>query len=342
MTNIRYLTGFTGSAGSLIVLGDRSILVSDSRYEIQIGDECRGAIADGSIEVAICPADIERNEFAISQLNSTGATSIGYEHATISKSMFDYLAEKCDREPVRTDGWVEEARSIKNESEISAIRKSIDVNQRAYTSMLGQISGETTEREFAHNLEHSMRSLGASGVSFEPIVGVGPRAALPHGTPSDVQLGSDAFVLVDWGAKVDGYCSDLTRIFVIDHIPPKLREIYEIVLSAHSTAIRTIRPGVSVREVDAAARSVIESSGYGDYFGHGTGHSFGLEIHETPFLSPTREGILKENMVVTIEPGIYIPDSVGVRIEDDVLVTGDGYEILSNLPRELDECIVPV
>jgi Xaa-Pro aminopeptidase len=163
---------------------------------------------------------------------------------------------------------------------------------------------------------------------------------LPHGFPTDAKIGDSSFVLIDWGAEVDHYMSDLTRLIFTSKIPVKLRTIYEIVLQAQLAAIKRIRPGQSLASVDAAARKVIENAGFGPQFGHGTGHSFGLEIHELPYLSPIHEGTLEAGMVVTIEPGIYIPGFGGVRIEDDVLVTADGYEVLSNLPKQIDECTV--
>ncbi|MEM7455259.1 MAG: aminopeptidase P family protein [Planctomycetota bacterium] len=340
LVNVRYLTGFTGSAGSLILMQDRAILVSDFRYQTQISEECSEAVSSGELEVAICAPGTKRPDFLMQQIRTTEASKIGYEHSTISKFSFDQLAAELSADLVRTDSWVEDARAIKDQLEIKLIRNSISVNERSFQAMTGALQPEMTEREFAHNLEHTMRSMGASGCAFDPIVGVGPRAALPHGTPSDENLASSPYLLVDWGTCLEGYCSDLTRIIVTGEIPAQLRKIYEIVLAAHDAAIAQVRPGIDVQQLDHAARSVIEESGYGEYFGHGLGHSFGLEIHETPFASPTAAGTLQPNMVLTIEPGIYLPGEVGVRIEDDVLVTEDGCEVLSTLPTDLDQCAV--
>ncbi|MCL4134386.1 UNVERIFIED_CONTAM: hypothetical protein GTU68_044782 [Idotea baltica] len=241
---------------------------------------------------------------------------------------------------VSTQGIVEGLRAIKDESEVLAIRRSIDVNQQAFQNTVAKLSADQTEREFAFALESEMRTLGASGFAFDPIVGVGPRAALPHGRAGNTKIGSGGCLLVDWGANVDGYLSDLTRVVVCDQPDEKFIEIYNVVLAAQMAAISSIAPGVACKAVDYAARSIIEDAGYGAFFGHGTGHSFGLEIHEKPYFSQSDDEMLAVGMVVTVEPGIYIPDCAGVRIEDDVMVTENGYEVLSNLPKDWEQCVV--
>jgi Xaa-Pro aminopeptidase len=182
-----------------------------------------------------------------------------------------------------------------------------------------------------------MRAFGATQAAFKPIIAGGPRSALPHAIPSDHLVNESPFLLVDWGALVDGYASDLTRVLITGKAPAKYRKIYEVVLEAQLRAISAIRPGATLKEVDREARGYIESAGYGKYFGHGLGHGFGLQVHEIPFISPIREGTLQPGMIVTVEPGIYLPDFGGVRIEDNVLVTPDGHEVLSQLPKAFDE-----
>jgi Xaa-Pro aminopeptidase len=197
-----------------------------------------------------------------------------------------------------------------------------------------------SEREIAFDLENEMRKLGADRCAFSPIVGVGARAALPHARLTHRTVGESPFVLVDWGAFVDGYASDLTRTLVTGEPPAEFLKIYDVVLRAQQAAIDLIRPGADLQTVDSAARNLIEDEGYGDFFGHGLGHGFGLMVHEQPFMTPTRKGTFSEGMVVTVEPGIYLPNVAGVRIEDDILVTADGHESLSTLPRDIESQFV--
>ncbi|MFK7766518.1 MAG: M24 family metallopeptidase [Mariniblastus sp.] len=333
--NVGYLTGFSGSAGYLFVTPKSEILLSDSRYTSQLQSQCPDL-------------DVDIRDASSTMLNSVARvaayskfSSIGYESNSMTKALFDQLESSLEKvELVSTAGVVENIRAIKDSSEIAAIRKSIKVNQRAFEVIRAQLHPEQTELEIAHNLEHQMRTFGAAGCAFDPIVGVGARSALPHGYPTETRIKEGDFLLIDWGAQVDGYMSDLTRILVTSKIPPKLRKIYNVVLKAQLAAIKKIKPGVALKTVDLAARKTIEAAGFGDKFGHGLGHSFGLEIHEQPFMSPIHEGTLETGMVVTIEPGIYVPEFGGVRIEDDILVTRDGCEVLSNLPKHIDECTV--
>ena len=267
--------------------------------------------------------------------------SIGFEAESVSKFSFDQLQSKLDGfELISTTGIVEAFRCIKDELEIEAIRRSIALNEKAFQTIQLQLTPDQTERQIAHNLEHQMRAFGATGCAFAPIVGIGPRAALPHGKPGLTQVKDSPFVLIDWGTELDGYLSDLTRMIVTGKPTAKFVKIYETVLKAQLAAIRRIKPGVKASVVDGAARKVISDAGFGKYFGHGLGHSFGLEIHEKPFMSPVEDRILEAGMVLTVEPGIYLPGIAGVRIEDDVLVTEGGHEVISNLPKQLDECTV--
>ena len=333
-TNVTYLTGFTGDSSYLFVLPKSEIFISDSRYETQISEQC------SELDTYIRDATMTKMDAIVAVAKKTKAGSIGVESSSITKSTFDKLNSEISGELVDTENWVEDLRAIKDKSEIATIRESIRINERAFNVIRAQLSGWQTERQIAHNLEHQIRAFGGTRCSFDPIVGVGPNGALPHATVSDARIDSSGFVLIDWGTQFKGYASDLTRVLATAKIPPKLRKIHEIVLRAQKAAIAKIRPGVTFKSVDKAARNVISKSGYGKNFGHGLGHGFGLEIHEHPFISPTAEGVFQKNMVVTVEPGIYLPGWGGVRIEDDVLVTDDGHEVLSSLPKTLEDCQV--
>ena len=333
--NVSYLTGFSGSSAHLLLTPKSEILLSDSRYQSQLKDQCPGLEIDIRDSTTTLLDSVERVS------KSMKLNSILFEASDLSKADFDQLESRMSKfELVSSTGLVESERSIKDKTEIAAIRKSIQINQRAFEVIRSQLTPEQTELQIAHNLEHQMRSFGATCCAFDPIVGVGARAALPHGRPSKKQIGESPFVLIDWGAEVDFYLSDLTRMIVTGKAPAKFEKIYNVVLKAQLAAIKKIRPGATLKSVDSAARKVIQNAGYGKLFGHGLGHCFGLEIHEKPFMSPVSEGTLKPGMVITVEPGIYVPDFGGVRIEDDVLVTPDGHEVLSDLPKTLDQCAV--
>lgn len=336
IVNVGYLSGFTGSAGYLLITDKKFILLSDARYTSQIQEECP------EVETEIRTATSTMLDSVGKVGKALKIKSLAVESCSLTKSLYDQIAASLvNVSLVDTSGWIAGLRSIKDKSEIETIRKSIAVNQRAFQVIRSQLTGDQTELQIAHNLEHQMRAFGAKCCSFDPIVGVGPRGALPHGKPSSKQVGESDFVLIDWGAQVDRYASDLTRILVTSKkISARLNKVYNTVLKAQMAAIKKIRPGVTLQAVDAAARSVIDKAGFGKLFGHGTGHGFGLEIHETPFISPIHEGKLQANMVVTVEPGIYIQGWGGVRIEDDILVTRDGHEVLSDLPKQLEECQV--
>ena len=333
-TNVTYLTGFTGDSSWLWISPGNTLLLSDTRYTTQLQEECP------ELDISIRDSRTTLIDSFGKLSKSAKPNSVAIESSHVSKSRYDAIGNRTKAELIDTEGWVETLRAVKDKTEIEKIRKSIRINERAFAVIRSQLSGEQTERQIAHNLEHQIRAFGGTACAFNPIVGVGERGALPHGIPSNKRIEESSFVLIDWGAKVDGYCSDLTRVLWTAKIPPKMRKIYEIVLNAQLAAIAKIRPGVSFQSVDAAARSEIHNAGFGKKFGHGLGHGFGLQIHESPFMNPIREGVFKQNMVVTVEPGIYLPGFGGVRIEDDVLVTKDGCEVLSSLPKTLDESYV--
>ena len=229
---------------------------------------------------------------------------------------------------------VEELRAIKDEHELKSIRRSVEINEDSILATLNAYDPSWSELEFSWQLEAEIRSHGGTGFSFDAIVAAGPSSALPHYHPSDASIADHKILLVDWGTSFNGYASDLTRVVRFEDEPKKILDIHKVVSDAKQAAIETVRDGVDIREVDTAARKLIADAGYGDYFNHGLGHGFGLEIHETPFLSPAFSGTLSAGMVITIEPGIYLPGIGGVRLEDDVLVTAEGCERLNLMPDD--------
>jgi Xaa-Pro aminopeptidase len=236
---------------------------------------------------------------------------------------------------------VEALRAVKDRDEVEAIRTAVGQAERAFAMLRAGLAGGDSEKDAADALEGYLRKCGASSAAFPPIVAVGPRAALPHATPTaGAKVGDSDFVLVDWGASAGAYKSDLTRVLVTGKVTPKFERVYRTVLAAQERGIAALRPGATAAEVDAAARSVIEEAGLGPFFTHGLGHGIGLEIHENPFFRRENPAKLKAGMVVTIEPGIYLPDWGGIRIEDDVLVTPDGPEVLTRVPKSLESASI--
>ena len=238
---------------------------------------------------------------------------------------------------------MERLREVKDQWELTQIRAAIEYAQRGISVVRSSLRSDQTETEIRYLLEAAMRSFGAAGTGFEPIVGVGPTAALPHAHAGRRRVAEHPVLLIDWGASTDsGYRSDLTRVFITGKPTKQMELVYKTVLAAQQAAIQAIRPGAKCADVDQIARGLIARAGFGKYFGHGLGHGFGLEIHESLRVSPISEREFETGMVVTMEPGIYLPGKFGVRIEDDILVTADGNEVLSNLEREFDEAIVPI
>lgn len=330
--NLRYLTGFTGDSTLLLIGADHEVMISDSRFETQLAQECSG------LEFEIRTAKSPMPEFLATALKSRHLNRVGFEATALSVASLErYREQLTDVELLPTQGLVEGLRQTKDKSEIAAIRKAIAIAEKGFRGLQYLLTPEMTEREAAHELEHLMRRHGALKASFEPIIGVGAMSALPHYRAGLVRLDESPFVLVDWGAQEpSGYCSDLTRMLATSKIPPKLEKLYRVVMQAREAALQAIRPGAVGKEVDAAARQVIADAGFDRYFGHSLGHGIGLEVHEGPRLAPTSDDVLQPGMVVTVEPGIYVPDFGGVRLEDDVLVTKDGYELLSSLPFDMD------
>lgn len=334
-TNVTYLTGFTGDDSYLLVAADAPLLVTDPRYTTQLEDECDWlplrVRAPGE---AMWPTIAE-------VAGSLGVGRLGVEAESLSVGAHGKLAEKLGGVSVEAvSAMVESLRVVKDKGEIEAIRIACDHARRAFEMVRAGWSPRMTEREIARDLEYFARRIGARGLSFPAIVAAGPQAALPHATPTDAVVGDHPFTLIDWGVYTGLYASDLTRMVVTEKPSRRFTKVYETVLAAQIASIESIKPGVTCEQADAAARDVITKAGFGPKFGHGTGHGLGLEVHEAPRLTRKQPTELRPGMVVTVEPGIYLPGWGGVRIEDDVLVTKTGFEVLSAVPKALEECLL--
>ena len=342
--NLRYLTGFTGGSGSLLIRSGGDTILSDPRFTIQIEEECP------DLDTIIRPRSASTSKTLAKLLGKTGKLGIEAESVTIAQQerLFQYLSHW---ESVPTKRVVEELRQIKDRYELARIRQAVDVADRAFQYVRSQLKPSMSEVDICNMLEHEMRLLGAEDRSFPSIIGAGARAALPHATPGGQTLSGQSHLLFDWGAVVDGYMSDLTRVLILTpqrkSTPgtstqgKKLRTVYETVLTAQEAAIAAIKPGQTCEEIDKVARNIITKAGFGKHFGHGLGHAIGLQVHENPRLAPGDQTVLKAGMILTVEPGIYLKDWGGVRIEDNVLITKTGCEVLSrNVPKSFDAMCV--
>jgi Xaa-Pro aminopeptidase len=331
-TNVRYLTGFTGGDAALLVTPARAIIVSDGRYAEQLRRECP------DFETHIRAVGQKMTAVLADVITKLGVRKLGFEASAITVADFEELKKKLKTvDLVGVPARVEALRMIKDRGEVAAICEAIAVAERAFTMLRAGLRSEDSEKDAADALEAYLRRCGASAASFPPIVAVGANAALPHYRPGpEARLGQADFVLIDWGATRNGYTSDLTRVLVTGKVTSKFVKLYGSVLSAQERAIAAIRPGVRARDVDAEARSALEQAGFGRFFPHGLGHGLGLDIHEAPSIRKDADITLRPGMVVTIEPGIYLPGWGGIRIEDDVLVTPDGREVLTRVPKTLD------
>jgi Xaa-Pro aminopeptidase len=334
--NVAYLTGFTGDSSYLLVTPERELLLTDGRYTQQLAEECPG------LELAVRAPGSQLPVFAAEVVGKLGLQSLAIEADQVIVSFHERLKHSLKSSPLAlTSGLVESLREIKDTSEIAEIREAIDVAERAFAAVRSSLRLGHTEKQVADELEHQIRLLGGNCGAFDSIVGVGPRAALPHGRPTrESRIGDFDFVLFDWGAQARQYHSDLTRVVVTGKLSPQLEQVYGLVLTAQQAAIAAIRPGAIMKDVDAAARQVIDAAGHGPDFNHSLGHGIGLAIHELPRLAPEQDRPLAPGMVVTVEPGIYLPHWGGIRIEDDVLVTESGCEVLSSIPKQLADCLL--
>lgn len=328
---IRYLTGFTGTAGLLIIMNDSVYFFTDSRYTIQAKKQVNGA------KVVTVPTE------PISSLNGHNwlhqkNLRLGFDGAHLTVAQQKNLKEKVPEALFTScENLLEDLGWVKDSHEIASIKKAVEIADVAFERILQIVKPGIKERELAAELEYEMAMQGSERPAFESIVASGYRSALPHGIASQKKLQRGDFVTFDFGATVDGYVSDITRTVVVGKASPRQRKIYEIVLSAQKAGINRVKAGINCKKVDDACRNVIKKAGFGKNFGHGTGHGIGFYIHVGPRISSRSKDKLAVNHIVTIEPGIYIPGWGGARIEDDVLVTRSGGTVLNKAPKNLLE-----
>ena len=330
LVNVRWLTGFTGSSAAAVVGREGSRrFVTDFRYLTQSADE-----VDPAWEREIA---VDLLAGVVKGLPGSGDLRLAFDDAHMSVKDRGRLEGmlRAGIELVPAGGTIEALRAVKDEAELDAIRAAARLADDALTEVLGRGLVGRTEREVALDLEFTMRRMGAQAASFPPIVAAGEHGALPHAAPREEAIPAGTLCVVDWGAQLDGYASDCTRTYATGDIDPRDAEVYALVLRAQEAALAAVRPGPTGREVDAVARSIIDAAGHAEHFGHGLGHGVGLDVHEGPRLSKQGEAALAAGMVVTVEPGVYVPGAVGVRIEDLVIVTDDGAEVVSGLSKEL-------
>jgi Xaa-Pro aminopeptidase len=327
--NVRYLTGYTGSNGIALVGPDTRTFLTDFRYKEQSAAE-----VDDSFDRRIVSLDLID---AVSDVLVPGPLRLGFEDGHLTVRAHDRLRESLP-EPVQLSpggDQVESLRAIKDADELRRIAEASKLADAALRRIMEQGLVGRTELQVATALEREMRNLGAQRPSFDSIVAAGPNGALPHAHPRDVEIAPNQLVVIDWGAELDGYCSDCTRTLATGDVGEPAQVIYDVVRAAQLAGLDAVKVGVGGREADSAARAVIDRAGHAEHYGHGLGHGVGLEIHEAPRLSQRSDSVLASGNVVTVEPGIYLPGQFGVRIEDLVVVTESGPEILTSVPKEL-------
>jgi Xaa-Pro aminopeptidase len=335
LPNIRYLTGFTGSAGMLLVLPDDAVLVSDGRY----GEQARSQLHEAGVAAAIEIRTTVAEQRAVLASAAAGAVRIGLEDHGVTwaqqRELADAFASVGAFDVVPAGAVVEELRRVKDDGEVDRIAAACAIADDAFAAMLPRLAEGPTEREFALALEFAMRERGATHMSFDPIIAAGPNGAMPHSRPTDRPIGRNELVVCDFGCVVDGYCSDMTRTVSVGDPGPDARRLYDLVLASQQAGRDAVGSGVECAAVDRVCRDVISDAGYGEAFSHGTGHGVGLEIHEAPRVASSAAGTLLVGDVVTVEPGVYLPGVGGVRIEDTVVVTASGSRPLTHTPKDL-------
>ena len=332
--NRRYLSGFTGSAGYLVITSDHAFLATDFRYMEQAAKQ------SPDFEIVKIGDDWS---WLRELLEAPGSRSLAFESGHLTVSTYRQIADAFQSNRadghigksglIGTKGVVEGLRAVKDTDELAQVRRAIDIADETIEKVAHSVQPGETEREVAWHLEKTMRELGADSISFDIIVAAGPNGAMPHHRPTDQAIVPGEPIVIDMGAKAGGYCSDITRTVCAGEPDETFRKIYDIVLGAQLTAISTVRPGMTGRQADELSRVVIAEAGYGEYFGHSLGHGIGLAVHEYPGVGPKSDHLLEEGMVFTIEPGIYVSGWGGVRIEDMVILEKDGAKVLTNAPK---------
>ena len=330
LENIRYLCGFTGSDGAFVLGRKESFFLTDSRYWTQSEEEVKGT------KIVHYK---KKTEGILSLFPDLGLKRIGFESNFLPFSLYRFLREKLSNEIelIHLENESKNLRAVKDGEELASIRKAIDIASNAFEHILKMAKVGIFENDLAFEMEFSMKREGAEGLGFDIIIASGKRSAFPHGRAGKKRIEKGDLVLIDFGSRFQGYHSDQTRTAVCGAPSPEQKKIYQIVKDAQQRAIDKVRPGAPLREVDAAARDYIRDCGYDEYFGHGTGHGIGLAVHEDPAVNRENDDLLQEGMIITVEPGIYLPDWGGVRIEDMVRATSAGMEVLTYLPKELRE-----
>ncbi len=335
LVNVRYLCGFTGSAGLLVIGPDDAVLVTDGRYATQAPAEIAAAAVPVRVEVR--PAS-DQGQVLAELARGWRRLGLEAEHITWGRQRHFARTWAGAVELVATDGLVESLRLRKDAGELARIAAAAHIADQALQNVRGALDAGPTEAELALDLDMEMRRLGASAPAFETIVAAGPNGAEPHHHPSSRRVEPGDLVVVDFGARLDGYCSDMTRCLWAgagpEPVPARLAGILEVVLAAQAAGVATVADGRPAAEVDRACRQVIEAAGLGEFFVHSTGHGVGLDVHEAPWAAAASEDILLSGQVVTVEPGVYIPGFGGARIEDTVVVTGSGCEVLTTTPKQ--------
>lgn len=332
-TNCQYLSGFTGGSGVLLIAKNEDYLITDFRYKEQACKQAQG------FKVIQFEESLVKSLKEI--IHKLSLKKVGLEKDTVTLATYqEYVENISDADFIPVEDYCSKLRQIKSREEIVLLKKAIEIADKAFLHIREYIRVGQTEKEVASQIEYCMRSLGAEKNAFDTIVASGERSSLPHGLASSKVIKQGELVTLDFGAVYEGYHSDMTRTLIMGKPDAKQTKIYNTVLQAQEEAEVKIKSGMKGNEADSIAREIIEQAGYGEYFGHSLGHAVGLDIHERPFLSPREDGILKPGVVVSVEPGIYLPGWGGVRIEDLVVITSRGCEVLTKSPKNINEMII--
>lgn len=325
--NRRYITNFTGTAGTALITADKAVFITDFRYTEQAAAQ--------ATDFDIVEHKQTMNQEIADQLDKLHVKRVAFEKDYTTYTQFEAFKQQFSQELIPVQGIIEALRMIKTPDELVIMKKAAKIADDAFEHIRSYIEPGVPEIEISNELEFFMRKQGAASSSFDTIVASGVRSALPHGVASGKKIQEGELVTLDYGALYDGYCSDITRTVAVGEISVELREIYDIVLEANLRGVKGTKPGMTGKEADALTRDYITEKGYGDKFGHSTGHGLGMEVHESPGLSFRTDTKLQPGMVVTVEPGIYVQGLGGCRIEDDIVITEDGNERLTFAPKEL-------